>query len=70
MAQDSFNQLFHELGKIQATQKSQGIDISEIKKDVANYKKDKNKLIGACVALSAGVGGGFSAIVKAMGVHL
>jgi len=64
------NKIFERLGKIQADQETMKNDIRDIKVGVADYRKTKNTLIGACVVISASVGGSLSMILNKLGIHI
>jgi archaellum component FlaC len=49
-------QVLEKLGSIQAKLDNQGEDIKEIKSKVESHETLKNRVIGLCVAVSAGVG--------------
>lgn len=66
---DPMNKIFLMLGEIKADQVTMKEDISEIKKSVSDYETNKNKIVGACVIVSAGVGGLFSSILNKIGIQ-
>ena len=61
------SRIFLILGEIQSDIKTMKHDLSETKAGVTDYRNTKNKLIGACIGVSAIVGGSLSAILKKMG---
>ncbi len=46
------HEISRSLGRIEATQDSMKHDIADIKDGVSDYRKLKNKLIGACIIVS------------------
>jgi hypothetical protein len=52
------------LGSIEATQKLMQADVADIKEGVADYRRLKNRLIGACVVVSTTAGASVSAVWK------
>ena len=67
---DPMNQIFEKLGSMESKIDTLQEDVSEVKAGVTDYRNTKNKLIGACIAVSATVGGGLSAILNKMGIEL
>ena len=67
---DPLNKIFLTLGEIKADQESMKKDVAEIKEGVADYKRTKNRIIGICVGISAAVGGGLSALLNKLGIHI
>lgn len=67
---DPMNQIFEKLGSMDAKIDAIQTDMNEVKDGVSDYRQTKNKLIGACVAVSATVGGGLSAVLNKLGIEL
>lgn len=67
---DGLNDIFLKLGKIESDLLGVKEDLTEIKQITSDYKTTKNRLIGACIAVSAGVGGGLSAVLNKLGIHV
>lgn len=67
---DPINQVFEKLGEMDAKMDALKDDMAIVKAGVEDYKNTKNKLIGACVAVSASVGGGLTAILNKLGIDL
>lgn len=67
---DELGKIFLMLGEIRADQTTMKKDIVQIKETVDDYRRTKNKLIGACVVISASVGGGLSAILQKLGIDI
>ena len=65
---DPINKIYLMLGEIKSDQATMKEDISEIKTSVTDYQTTKNKIVGACIIISAGVGGAFSTLLNKIGL--
>lgn len=61
------NELFRAVGRIEATQNQMKADIHDIKEGVSDYRRLKNKLIGACAVVSALAGVAWNFIIGKVG---
>ena len=62
-------EILKSLGRIEATQDHMQADIKDIKEGVADYRKMKNRLIGACIVVSSLVGAGWGILLRKFGGH-
>lgn len=58
------NELFRAVGRIEAGQDAMKKDIADIKEGVSDYRRLKNKLIGACAIVSALAGAAWNYILE------
>lgn len=68
MSDEILNDISRTIGRIEAKQDSMAADITDVKAITQDYKQNKNRIIGACLAISAAAGGSISTIAKYLGI--
>jgi hypothetical protein len=61
------SEILKSLGRIEATQEHMKSDIADIKEGVADYRKLKHNLIGACVVISSVAGWMWNLLLRKIG---
>lgn len=61
------HEIMRSLGRIEATLEAQKEVIADIAEGVSDYRRMKNRIIGACVVVSSVVGVAWACVLKRIG---